>query len=89
MIIRPEGLEIVEVDLEFNFSKFTKLEIDLSHINKDDRSKFSKDDVAKIVIAMLSGIQLSPSDEKEFGDDICSYFVRTASFKDKKYKLVF
>ena len=89
MIKRPKGLEIVELTVEFNFQKFTCLEIDLEHVNKDQRSNFSLEDVSQIVLVLIDNLRLSPSGEKEFGDDICSYFVRSASYEDKNFKLVF
>lgn len=89
MIIRPDGLEIVDINLEFNFKTYLKLEIDMAHVNKDGRSNFTKDDVARIAIFLLTNLVLTPSDEKEFGEEICSYFVRTSEFEKKNYKLVF
>ena len=89
VIERPNGLELVDVNIEFNFLKFTKLEIDLAHVNKNGRSTYSSNDVAKIVIHLLSGLVLEASDEKSFGDEVCSYFVRSGEFEEKNYKLVF
>lgn len=89
MITRPDGLDIVKVELEFNFQSFEYLEIDLAHVNKDGRSNFTKDEVATIFVSLINGIALSSTDEKEFGDDICSYFVKSGDYESKKYKLVF
>lgn len=89
MIVRPDGLLIVEVDIEFNFLSYTKLEIDLAHVNKGERSSYTSKDVAEIVSHLLDGLRLEVSDEKSFGEEICSYFVRSGEFKDKRYKLVF
>lgn len=89
MIIRPDGLVIVEVNIEFNFLNYTKLEIDLAHVNKDERSSYTSDEVAKIVSHLLNGLRLEASDEKAFGEEVCSYFVRSGEFEDKNYKLVF
>jgi len=89
LINRPDGLETVNVDLKFNFNTFVVLEIDINHVNKHGRSNLSKADIAKIVIGILSGTVLHPSDYKVFGNELCSYFVKTSDFEDKNYKLVF
>lgn len=89
LIERPSGLEIVEVNFEFNFLIYTKLEIDLVHVNKDGRSSCSARDVVEIVSHLLNGHRLEARVEKSFGEDICSYFVRSDEFGDKNYKLVF
>ncbi|CBW26014.1 hypothetical protein BMS_1135 [Halobacteriovorax marinus SJ] len=89
MIERPSALEIVEASIEFNFLNYTKLEIDLAHVNKDGRSSYTCEDVAEIVSHLLNDLRLEASDEKSFGEEICSYFVRSGEFKDKRYKLVF
>lgn len=49
MIIRPDGLIEVDYEIEFNGFVYQKLEIDLAHVNKDDRSSYSTSDVVKIV----------------------------------------
>lgn len=77
------------MDIEFNFLIYTKLEIDLAHVNKGERSSYTSKDVAQIVSHLLNGLRLEASDEKSFGEDICSYFVRSGEFEDKNYKLVF
>ena len=89
LITRPDGLELIKVEVEFNFQSFEYLEIDLSHVNKDGRSNYIKEDVATIFISIIDGIYLSSTDEKEFEDYLCSYFVRSGSFENKNYKLVF
>lgn len=83
------GLEIVEVSAEFNYKTFGLLEIDLEHVNKDKRSNYSADEVVKIVLAMINNLRLAPSGEQEFGNETCSYFVRSGSCDDKNFKLVF
>ena len=89
MIKRPEGLSYIKVDLVFNFRSFTELEIDLSHINKDDRSNLKVEEVVKLVEQLLKNTTLLPSDKKEFGEDTCSYFVKVGKYENKRYKLVF
>ena len=78
MVVRPEGLILLEVELEFNFQTFTGLEIDLKHVNKEKRSHFSANEVVVLVEELINGLRLLPSDEKQFGEEICSYFVRTS-----------
>ncbi len=89
MVNRPKNLEKVHTRLIFNLQKFLELEIDLAHINRDGRANLSTAEVLEIVDSFLNGRGLRPSDTKEFGDEVCSYFVKTDLFKDKKYKLVF
>jgi len=89
LIIRPNGLEIIKVELEFNFQSFLFLEIDLVHVNKNSRSNYSKDEVAKIFVSIIAGTALRSVDEKEFGSDFCSYFVKTGQFESKEYRIVF
>lgn len=89
LIIRPDDLEIAEVNIAFNFLNYTKLEIDLAHVNKDRRSSYSSLDVVLIVSHLLDDLRLQASDEKSFGEEVCSYFVRSGEFEGKKYKLVF
>lgn len=89
MIIRPDDLEIISSGLEFNFYNYTELEINLNHINKDGRSQFRSIEVLNIVTELIDGKALSASDIKEFGDEICSYFVVTGLVHNKKYKVVF
>ena len=89
LIIRPDELEIIEAKIEFNMKEFMSLEVDLSHINKNGRSCYSVLEVKKIVATLIDGLLLSPSREKEFGDEFCSYFVKTGEVMEKKLKLVF
>lgn len=89
MIIRPAGLEIVKASIEFNYRAFEYLEIDLEHVNRGKRSSYSADEVVKIVMSMINNLRLVPSGEKDFGNENCSYFVRSGSSNDKKFKLVF
>lgn len=89
MIERPEELETVEVDVQFNFQKFEFLEIDLKHINKNGRSNLSVLEVTEMVLGLINNRNLSPSGEKAFGDEMCSYFVRSGKRDGKKLKLVF
>ena len=89
MIERPKRLEIIEIDIEFNLRSFETLEIDLIHINKNGRSGLSAEQVTSIIKGLIHKLVLSASGQKEFGEEICSYFVRTGTVRDKKYKAVF
>ena len=81
MIIRPDGLVTVKFNLEFNSQKFEFLEVDLSHINQRQRSKLSIDDVKKLVLCFINNNYVMPSDEKEFGEEYCSYLLKWISMK--------
>ena len=88
-MFRPEGLEIFEVDIGFNLQIYKFLEIDLVHINKNGRSNYSVQDIIEIFIILINGLILTPSDEKFFGDEMCSYFVKSGICNNKKLKVVF
>lgn len=89
MISRPSNLESISVNFEFNFQRITCLEIDLVHVNKNGRSKLTSKDVATIVESLVKSLILTASDEKEFGDEFCSYFVKRGEVESIEYKLVF
>lgn len=89
MISRPNNLGNISVNFDFNFQKITCLEIDLAHVNKDGRSKFTNEEVALIAESLIRNSLLMASDEKEFGDEFCSYFVKRGEVDSIKYKLVF
>ena len=80
---------MIEAIIEFNYQNFEFLEIDLDHVNKNGRSNFSVKEVKDIVKALINGLRLMPSDVKSYGDEICSYFVRTGDYGDNSFKLVF
>jgi len=89
LILRPEKLEIIKVEIEFNFQKFDFLEIDIDHVNKNGRSEYTGKEVMKIFTKLVGNLNLAPSDEKSFGDEMCSYFVRSGEYKNKSFKTVF
>lgn len=89
VIIRPCELEIIDVYIEFNQTKYEKLEIDLKHVNKLGRSAFSGNDINEIITYFLNGLNLSPSAEKVFFNEICSYYIRIDMWKMKRIKIVF
>jgi hypothetical protein len=74
---------------KFNFQTISELEIDLAHVNKSDRSKLTAMEVLNIVSELIGNKILSPSDYKEFDDEICTYYVKTGLVYEKKYKAVF
>lgn len=89
MIIRPEGLELVEVSLVFNLKIIERLEIDLAHVNKAERSKYKASEVAFLIGRFINHLELPSSSEKIIGGEICHYFVSFGEIEGKKYKLVF
>jgi hypothetical protein len=89
MLTRPDGLKIVQTDLRFNFAPFEYLEIDLEHINKDDRSKYTADDVSFIVKELIDDLKITSGGMKQFGDEFCNYFVKNGTVDKKNFKLVF
>ncbi len=89
MITRPESLIIVPIHLIFNRKLFYGLEIDLEHINKKKRSKFTEIEVTKYVLANLSFKKLEPSGEGQFNKESCDYFEIVFNDQNKLLKLVF
>jgi hypothetical protein len=89
LITRPVDLSIIRANFEFNFQNILELEIDLTHINKLGRSQFTEIDVLNIVSELIGNKILSPSSYKEFGDEHCTYYVKTSFLFEKKYKVVF
>jgi hypothetical protein len=86
---RPKSLVTIDIFLEFNSVKITKLEIDLDHINKGSRSHFSVNDIAYFVGQILHKRKERPTDHKSYQQCTCWYFVKTRIVNGKKYKLVF
>ena len=89
MVNRPERLLTVHALLFFNGRRFTKLEIDIDHINKDSRSRLRAEDVINIVFESLNGSLEEPCAVKSYGKWACSYFIRWPVVNGKKHKLVF
>ncbi len=89
MLERPEGLQVVKINIEFNFHKFNILEIDLPHVNKNSRSNYSAKQVSAIANRLIDGQLLAPAGEKQFGKDFCTYYVKTDYFGKYQYKIVF
>lgn len=73
-VIRPDGLQIVDIAIDFNFLKYSKLEIDLHHINRGKKltryTNFSTEEILKIVKAILNYEVLESSTQKDYGDDM-------------------
>lgn len=88
MIIRPT-LELIEIDIEFNFKIFKSVEVDLNHVNKYGRSQFTAFEVALFTQRVLQGKKMQPSAVKSFDKEVCSYFVRRELWNGKAYKIVF
>ncbi len=88
MIKRPDNLVYLETRIQFNWTYFEELEIDLHHINKNRRSFFSKSDVEKLIEKIFGEKTLYCSDEKKFGEEFCQYFVGVEGHNDQYYKAV-
>lgn len=89
MIKRPKGLITVLVYLRFNQIDFHRIEIDLEHINKNNRSDFTARGVANIVLDMINNLISDSVDEKDFTNAKCLYFVEEKEYKNKNYRIVF
>lgn len=93
MVIRPDGLQIIEVDIEFNYLKYSKLEIDLHHINREKKftreTNFSAKEIFILVTVFLDGEVLELNAQEVYGDESCDYYSVTKSYEDNIYKLVF
>jgi hypothetical protein len=92
VVDRPDGLVVVDVEIEFNFKVYKKLEIDLKHINSGKNfsreTNFSVDEIVDLVINFLDGNVLEPHSHRKFEDETCEYFFLKDIYKGKKYKLV-
>ena len=92
-IVRPKSLEIIDVEIEFNFVSYRKIEIDLHHINRGKsltrESTFSLFEIVNLVKIFLEGKILKPDNQRMYGDESCDYFTFIADLNGKKYKLVF
>ena len=89
LIKRPEGLLKINVRIEFNLQLFECLEVDLSHINKNQRSFYNLKEIQGMAQNLIDGICLVPSGEKRFYDEFCTYYVLESLYNDKMFKLVF
>lgn len=92
-VIRPGDLFVVDVKIEFNFEKYSKLEIDFQHINRGKGftrdEDFSIETIVKYVTMILDK-ELSEAElEKEYGDESCEYFTLIKNIDGKNFKLVF
>lgn len=89
LIVRPKDLVRVETRIEFNGRSFDSLEIDLNHINKGERSKFTARDILFATQYLIHQRYYEVSAERMFGSEVCSYFVLEDFVRSKSYKLVF
>jgi hypothetical protein len=92
VVIRPDILQIVDIDIEFNYVKYSKLEIDLQHINRGKKltrhSNFLLEEVLILVTFILDGEVIGLNASKSCGDENCDYFSILKRFQGNNYKLV-
>lgn len=88
LIKRPGNLVYVPVYLVFNNRLFESLEIDLEHINKNNRSHFSDWDISNVVLRALQNKRMEPSDRRKYGIQICSYFETQVIIFDAIFMLI-
>jgi hypothetical protein len=92
-VIRPKDLMIVKVDIEFNYLHYTKLEIDLEHINRGKNfsreTKFSVEEIIFLAQLFIDGEHLELDAQKYYEDESCNYFIMIKKFQDNNYKLIF
>lgn len=89
MIKRPVSLTSTKISMKFNFADFTKLEVDLPHINKYKRSDFNICEVRNIITKELNGVNIIASANQKYKDEDCYYYVKKIKVRKKSYKLVF
>lgn len=93
MLTRPDTLYCHSIDILFNFILFKMVEIDLEHVNrgsnKQRNTNFSGDEISKIFSSLINNQVLSPSDEKEYGEYFCTYYVIIGEVEGQMYKTVF
>ena len=89
MVPRPENLVSVDAKIIFNLHEFEKLEIDLVHINKNERSSFTPDDVEKIFLCLVENRYLEPVGYKYFSEHSCTYYIQSGVCETKRFKIVF
>jgi hypothetical protein len=92
-VIRPRGLVVVEVDIEFNLLNYYKLEIDLEHINRGKNytreTQYTLREIVDLVTLFIDKEILSSHATKNYGDESCEYYLLLKNFKGSNYKLVF
>jgi hypothetical protein len=90
MINRPKNLELIECSLIFNNREFHRVEIDLSHINREGRSNFLAHEAYLILVKLIEGALLEHHDERIFVNGTCQYYQETGrGYNNKWYKIVF
>jgi hypothetical protein len=93
VVTRPDGLVIVDVEIEFNFLNYSKVEIDLQHINQGKnvtrKTQFSVEEAVNLVIALIDGQVIELDSQRYYGDDSCNYYSAIKKFQSNFYKLVF
>ena len=88
MIKRPDSLEMIEVDLSFNSSPFHFVEVDLLHINKNNRSTITTAEIWEVVVLQIAGLEIRPVDSKQYANGYCDYFALEIRKKGIRSKLV-
>jgi len=92
VVVRPDGLLVIDVEIEFNFLNYSKLEIDLHNINRGKKltrySNFSLEEVLIIVKTFFDGEVVELDIQKHYGDESCNYFSMIKKHQGNNYKLV-
>lgn len=93
VVVRPDDLVRVDVEIEFNFLIYNKLEIDLRHINQGKsltrHTGFTTFDIMDVVSDFLDGEICEVDEQKDYGKYSCNYFSLIKKFNSNYYKLVF
>lgn len=89
MIIRPDDLEIYPITLQVNGRVYDSLELNLIHINKDNRSSFLPEEVMLFFIQMVDGLSFESIAEKKFNNEFCKYYVEIGKFGNKSLNWFF
>lgn len=93
VVIRPEGLQIIDVDIEFNLLNYSKLEIDLQHINRGKwltrETSFLLGEILNLVTNFLDGELIEADAQKVYENESCDYYCLSKNYRGKTYKLVF
>ncbi|MGZ3857576.1 MAG: hypothetical protein ACXVKO_15060 [Bacteriovorax sp.] len=74
VVVRPGSLVIIDVEIEFNFLNYLKIEIDLQHINRGKNltreTNLSEEEILILVKEFLNGEILESEVQKDYGDEI-------------------
>jgi hypothetical protein len=89
MINRPKNLELIECCLTFNDRNFDRVEIDLLHINRHERSHFLAHEAFLILERFVDGASMGHLGERTYVNGVCRYYQETGQVNGKCYKVVF